>query len=185
MPSMKPMWARAGRGDGVADRPHAGLAGAADVVDLDEAALVDLHRGAVEAEVVGVRLAADRHHHDVDVEGLAAGLHGGAAAGGRVALDLHVGADVDAAALERGSLIAAVDLSSTSTVRQAFSQQALGMPIEAVRYHWMREGGRWETAALSKGSDEEVIAFVAARRGAVATSRSAPGAGELREVTLR
>ena len=56
------------RGDGVADRPHAGLAGAADVVDLDEPALVDLHRGAVEAEVVGVGLPADRHDDDVDVE---------------------------------------------------------------------------------------------------------------------
>ena len=67
-----------------------------------------------------------------------------------------------------GSLIEAIDLSSTSAVRQAFSTAVLGMPVEAVRNHWlhlMLSGGR--RPPLTKGSDAEVIAFVAANPGAV------------------
>ena len=59
------------RVDEVADRVDAVLAGAAELVDLDEAALVDLDAGAVEAELVGVRAPADRHHHGVDLDRLA------------------------------------------------------------------------------------------------------------------
>ena len=47
--SAKPTWARPGVAIEVADGPHAVLAGAAPLVDLDEAPLVDLHAGAVEA----------------------------------------------------------------------------------------------------------------------------------------
>lgn len=67
-----------------------------------------------------------------------------------------------------GSLIEAIDLSSTSAVRQAFSTAVLGMPVEAVRNHWlhlMLSGGR--RPPMTKGSDAEVIAFVAANPGAV------------------
>jgi len=85
-----------------------------------------------------------------------------------------------------GSPITAVDLSSTSTVRQAFSQQALGMPIEAVRYHWMRKVASGKRPPLSKGSDDEVIAFVAAERGSVGyVSLAAHVPPTVREVTLR
>src|SRR3546814_5811754 len=65
------------RSDRVADGPHALLAGAAALIDLDEAPLVDLDAGAVEAEVVGVGTAPDGHDHDVDLEVFAAHLHGG------------------------------------------------------------------------------------------------------------
>lgn len=85
-----------------------------------------------------------------------------------------------------GSPITAVDLSSTSTVRQAFSQQALGMPIEAVRYRWMQKMATGKRPPLSKGSDDEVIAFVAAERGAVGyVSLAARVPPTVREVTLR
>jgi ABC-type phosphate transport system substrate-binding protein len=85
-----------------------------------------------------------------------------------------------------GSLITAVDLSSTSTVRQAFSQQALGMPVDAVRNHWMRKVANGKRPPISKPSDEEVIAFVAAERGAVGyVSLAAHVPATVREVTLR
>ena len=50
--SAKPTWASAGRVDQVAGGEHAGLPGPHVLVDLDEAPLVDLHPGALEAEVV-------------------------------------------------------------------------------------------------------------------------------------
>lgn len=85
-----------------------------------------------------------------------------------------------------GSLIAAVDLSSTSTVRQAFSQEALGMPVEAVKYHWMRKVASGKRPPISKPSDEDVIAFVAAERGAVGyVSLDARVPATVREVTLQ
>ena len=59
------------RVDQVTDRVDAVLAGAAHLVDHDEAALVDLHAGAVEAELVGERAPADRHDHGVDLDRLA------------------------------------------------------------------------------------------------------------------
>src|SRR3546814_19967928 len=68
-----------GRGDRVADGPHALLAGAAALVDLDEAPLVDLDAGAVEAEVVGVGTAPDGQDPDVDLGVFAPPLPGGAA----------------------------------------------------------------------------------------------------------
>src|SRR3546814_10863955 len=89
------------RSDRVADGPHALLAGAAALIDLDEAPLVDLDTGAVEAEVVGVGTAPDGHDHDIDLEVFAAHLHGGAAVAGRVALDLDARADGHAPLLER------------------------------------------------------------------------------------
>jgi hypothetical protein len=66
-----------------------------------------------------------------------------------------------------GSLIEAIDLSSTSTVRQAFSTAVLGMPVEAVRNHWLRLVLSGRRPPMTKGSDAEVIAFVAANPGAV------------------
>ena len=68
------------RGDQVADRIHVGLAGAAVLVDLDEAPLVDDHARAVEAELVGERAATDRHDDGIDLDRLAvAERHRGAA----------------------------------------------------------------------------------------------------------
>jgi hypothetical protein len=65
-------------------------------------ALVDLHSGVLQAEFVGVGTAADADHHGIDLDALAlAEVHDGAATtGGRVAGDLHPGADVDVLLLE-------------------------------------------------------------------------------------
>lgn len=84
------------------------------------------------------------------------------------------------------SLIAAVDLSSTSTVRQAFSEQALGMPVEAVRHLWMRKIADGKRPPISKPSDAEVIAFVAAERGGIGyVSLAAHVPDTVREVAVQ
>ena len=67
-------------------------------------ALVDLHPGAVEAEVVGVGPAADRHDDQVDLERVSPSPKCTVVPrrpARRVAVDLHAGADVDAPLLER------------------------------------------------------------------------------------
>jgi ABC-type phosphate transport system substrate-binding protein len=85
-----------------------------------------------------------------------------------------------------GSLIAAVDLSITSPVRQAFSEQALGMPVEAVRFHWLRKLESGKRPPMSKSSDEDVIAFVASERGAVGyVSLAAHVPETVREITVQ
>jgi len=66
-----------------------------------------------------------------------------------------------------GSPIEAIDLSSTSNVRQAFSTAVLGMPVEAVRNHWLRLVLSGRHPPLTRASDAEVIAFVAANPGAI------------------
>jgi hypothetical protein len=68
----------------------------------------------------------------------------------------------------KGGTISAVDLSSVSPVRQAFSEQVLGMPIDAVKHHWLRKiTSSGQRPPLSKSTDEDVIAFVAGQQGAV------------------
>jgi ABC-type phosphate transport system substrate-binding protein len=84
------------------------------------------------------------------------------------------------------SVIAAVDLSSTSTVRQAFSEQALGMPVEAVQHLWMRKIADGKRPPISKPSDEEVIAFVAAERGGIGyVSTAAHVPATVRELSVQ
>ena len=82
------------RVDQVADGVHARLAGLAVLVDHDEATVVDLHTGAVEAELVGERAPTDRDDARVDLDRLTvAEVHGRAArVVGRVAGDLDAGA---------------------------------------------------------------------------------------------
>lgn len=68
------------------------------------------------------------------------------------------------------SAIAAVDQSSTSAVRQAFSEQVLGMPVEGVKNLWLRmvsTGQVNQRPPLTKSTDEDVIAFVAGAPGGV------------------
>lgn len=67
-----------------------------------------------------------------------------------------------------GHPIAAVDLSSTSPVRAAFSEAILGMPVAGVQAHWLRSintGG--SRPPVTKRADEDVIAFVASEPGGV------------------
>ena len=86
-------------------------------------------------------------------------------------------------------VIAPVDLSSTSSVRQAFSEQILGMPVEAVKIHWMRLVTTRQTnqrPPLSKQADEDVIAFVASEEGGVGyVSLATPVPDTVREVAIQ
>jgi ABC-type phosphate transport system substrate-binding protein len=66
-----------------------------------------------------------------------------------------------------GTVITPVDLSSTSPVRRSFSDQVLGLPVEAVRYQWLKRVTSGQRPPLSKSSDDEVIAFVASQPGSV------------------
>ena len=66
-----------------------------------------------------------------------------------------------------GTPISAVDLSGTSPVRRAFSEQVLGMPTDAVINHWMRKIAAGQRPLLSKASEDEVVAFVASQPGGV------------------
>ena len=66
-----------------------------------------------------------------------------------------------------GKPIAAVDLSTTSPVRAAFSQTVLGMSVLAVRQHWTRSIASGRVPPLARATDEDVIAFVSTRAGGV------------------
>jgi ABC-type phosphate transport system substrate-binding protein len=84
-----------------------------------------------------------------------------------------------------GSPIAAVDLSSTSPVRQAFSEQVLGLSLDAVKVHWLRRIAGGQRPPLSKSSDAEVIAFVAGQRGGVGyVSATTPVPPSVHEVVV-
>ena len=85
-----------------------------------------------------------------------------------------------------GSPIAAVDLSSTSPLRQAFSEQVLGMSLDAVKYHWLRRISTGHWPPVAKASDEDVIAFVSAQPGAVGyVSSNTPTPETVREVAFQ
>ena len=62
-----------------------------------------------------------------------------------------------------------VDQSGTSPVRESFSKAVLGMPVAAAVQYWQKQ--MFETKPLRppvvRGSDAEVIAFVAKTEGAV------------------
>lgn len=66
-----------------------------------------------------------------------------------------------------GRPIAAVDLSSTSSVRRAFSSRILEMPVILVQQHWLRAMSAGKVPPRTKETDEDVIAFVAADPGGV------------------
>jgi ABC-type phosphate transport system substrate-binding protein len=85
-----------------------------------------------------------------------------------------------------GSPIVAVDLSSTLPVRQAFSEQIVGMPVEAVKNHWLRMGPGGPRPPLTRPSDEGVIAFVAAEQGGVGyVSLTTPLPASVREISVQ
>lgn len=66
-----------------------------------------------------------------------------------------------------GTPIALVERSVTSPLRADFSRRILNLSVAEVQIYWskaMRDGVRPPTA---KGSDEEVIAFVAGKPGAI------------------
>ena len=69
--------------------------------------------------------------------------------------------------LANGQPIVPVDQSSQSSVRAAFSESVLAQPVAAVQAHWIREIHNRRRPPLTRGSDAEVMAFVAANRGAI------------------
>jgi ABC-type phosphate transport system substrate-binding protein len=66
-----------------------------------------------------------------------------------------------------GRPISPVDLSVTSEVRKTFSQDVLGMTVFNVRGHWLRALTGGHIPPLTRATDEEVIAFVAANPGGI------------------
>ena len=85
-----------------------------------------------------------------------------------------------------GSPISAVDLSSTSPVRQAFSEQILGRSVDAVKHHWLRRISVGQRPPLSRPSDEAVVAFVAEEPGAVGyVSVGTPLPESVREIVVQ
>lgn len=85
-----------------------------------------------------------------------------------------------------GRAIAAVDLSSTSSVREAFSSAVLGMPVAGVKAHWLRSLGQGARPPVTRQSDEDVIAFVAAEPGGVGyVSETAVVPPTVREVPVQ
>ncbi len=80
-----------------------------------------------------------------------------------------------------------VDQSGTSAVRKAFSDSVLGMPVATALQYWQKQmfqaNPRHPPAV--KGSDAEVIAFVAATEGAVGyVSKAAALPPEVRVVAV-
>ena len=66
-----------------------------------------------------------------------------------------------------GSIVLPVDQSLRSDVRSAFSHQMLGKSLLEVQVYWQRQIGRGVTPPPVKGSDGEVLAFVASTPGAI------------------
>jgi len=66
-----------------------------------------------------------------------------------------------------GKPVSAIDLSTTSPVRAAFSQAVLGMSVLSVRQYWTRTMVSDHFPPMVRTTDEDVIAFVGTRTGAV------------------
>jgi len=67
-----------------------------------------------------------------------------------------------------GVAAAPVDQSTRSPIREAFSTDVLGKPVAAVQAYWQQKLIKdREVPPPVKGTDEEVIAFVAKNRGGV------------------
>jgi ABC-type phosphate transport system substrate-binding protein len=85
-----------------------------------------------------------------------------------------------------GTIIAPVDLSSTSPVRQAFSEAVLAMPIDGVKRYWMEKVAAGKRPPLTKRTDDDVIAFVAADPGGIGyVSEAATVPDTVRAVEVR
>ena len=69
--------------------------------------------------------------------------------------------------LANGQVLVPVDQSLQSPVRAAFSQGILSQPVAAVRMYWMREMQKNRRPPMTKGSDADVLAFVASNPGAI------------------
>jgi hypothetical protein len=66
-----------------------------------------------------------------------------------------------------GTPITPVDLSAMSSVRAAFSEEMLGMPMAAVRRYWEQRLVAGHRPPMVKTSTEDMIAAVASEQGAI------------------
>jgi ABC-type phosphate transport system substrate-binding protein len=66
-----------------------------------------------------------------------------------------------------GKPILAVDQSTRSAVRVAFSEQILGTTLPAVQAHWMSALAKGLTPPLVRDGNDEVIAFVRSNSAAI------------------
>ena len=86
-----------------------------------------------------------------------------------------------------GATAVPVDQSGTSPVRNAFSQAVLGMPVATAVQYWQKQmfAANPLRPPAVKGSDAEVIAFVAKTEGAVGyVSKAAALPPEVKAVAL-
>src|SRR5205807_3550747 len=111
-----------------ADGEHTVLFGAAVLVDFDEALVVQPHLGAVEAEILGERPPADRHHDGVDGDGVVGQLHRGAPVGRLMAFHLDAGTHVDAPLFERSATASAASLSHSGNSLGRASRSVTWVP---------------------------------------------------------
>jgi ABC-type phosphate transport system substrate-binding protein len=86
-----------------------------------------------------------------------------------------------------GKAAVPVDQSGTSSVRTAFCESVLGMPVATAIQYWQKQmfGTSPVRPPAVKGSDAEVIAFVAKTEGAVGyVSKAAALPPEVKAVAL-
>ena len=86
-----------------------------------------------------------------------------------------------------GTAISPVDQSAASPVRISFSKQVLGKPVAGVQIYWMKQmsapGGSAPPSV--KASDDDVIAFVEAKPGAIGyVSEAAPLPADVKELRV-
>lgn len=84
-----------------------------------------------------------------------------------------------------GNTVAPVDLSSSSKVREAFSQQIHGKNIAAIRNFWQQAAfSGTATAPTEKGSDEDVIEFVKRNPGAIGYVSSSAKTSDVKVISI-
>jgi ABC-type phosphate transport system substrate-binding protein len=66
-----------------------------------------------------------------------------------------------------GSPVSPVDLLSDSPTRRAFIKEVLGLSAFEVQQYWVAQMSRGRVPPPTRKSEDEVIAFVAANRGAI------------------
>jgi len=84
-----------------------------------------------------------------------------------------------------GNAVSPVDLSSSSKVREEFSQQVLGKSISAVRNFWQQAAfSGTASAPTEKSSDEEVIEFIKKNPGGIGYVSSSANTSGVKTVSI-
>lgn len=82
---------------------------------------------------------------------------------------------------DSGDPVYAVDLAATSSVREEFSRDVLGVTAAAAAQQWKRAAGQ---PPPSVATDREVLAFVRLKRGAIGYVSSAASLQGVKVVTI-